>query len=184
MPKVLPRHRNNATGQLGWDEFYNVLNTKQQSEFWVPISGSSTIDTINAVSAEGYGDQAITFTGDNVTVELDIRIPMDTTLGASGFLRVRSNSAVVNAFYAGVRCYNSDKAFLGNRNFIASSELINTSHVTFNELIFDVGGLDNQFPANTSFVKPFMSWSTQSTFVELFSYLVRPLDNARKALYV
>lgn len=187
MPKVLPRHRNNATGQLSWDEFYNVLTAQQQQEFWNVISGSTTVNYTNSISVPTWGDGYIVFgglvAGGSAIVELDIRIPVDLTLGASGFLRVAANSGNINDFSAGVRCYADDLTFLGERRFIFDATLVGTADSIANEVIFDIGAGNNQFPAETSFVKPVVSWSSVTQQVLLKSFVVRPLDNARKALY-
>lgn len=184
MPKILPRHINNATGQLSWTEAYNSLTTEQLSEFWKTVSGTTNVSTISGAASPGYGEDIITFDGNNITVELDIRIPVDLTLGASGFLRVAVDAGNAASFSAGLRAYGSDDVFLGARPFLLNSVLIGTTDTTSNQTIFDVGANSDQFPSNTSFVKPYMSWTTLSSLLYLKTFVVRPLENARKALYV
>lgn len=183
MPKVLPRHINDKTGQVGGDEYFNVLNIAQQIEFWTAVSGSTTVGYTNSVPPT-WGDSIIVFVGGAATLELNIRIPSDVTLGASGFIKVAADTGSITNFSAGVRCYADDLTFLGERRFLLNNAAIGTGDTTINEFIFDVGGAADQFPAETSFVKPMISWTAVSSLIMLKTFLIRPLDNARKALYV
>lgn len=180
MPKVLPRHRNDATGNLSWDEYYNILSTAQKAEFWKTISGS--VNTSFNLNTNYWGDGAIEFT--NVgTVELDIRIPNDPTLGASGFIRISTNVGSCGSFTAGVNCYDSDFNFLGTRNFLTTGTTISTSDTVIDNFIFGIGGATDQFPSTTSFIRPKLSWGSLSDILRLETIMIRPLDYANKSLY-
>lgn len=180
MPKVLPRHKNDANGNLSWDEYYNIMSTSQKAEFWKTTSGS--VVTSFSLGSSQWGDGSIEF--QNVgAVELDIRIPIDGNLGASGYMRISTNSGTSGSFTAGVNCYDSSMNFLGARNFLVNGTTVSTSDLLLDGFIFDFGANTNQFPSATSFIKPKMSWGSLSNKLVLETMLVRPLDYANKSLY-
>jgi len=116
------------------------------------------------------------------TLELDIRIPSSTRLGAGGIIELDVTTSATG-ISAGINCYNKDSVFLGRKNFLLNGLSIGTGDVSSVEFIFDEGGSVNEFIPETTFVKPVISWTTLVGSMRLGLFMVRPLDLALKSLY-
>lgn len=141
-------------------------------------TGAGTL-TYSSSSVNKTGIGALTSTANAETFTYNNFMPVNSMLGIAGALTV--SAPVGSTVEYGFRCFDANQVFISNKSL--SSFAGTNAFVTGQGHLKNEGVALDQFPVNTRFVKPYITWSGNTGTIIIDFVSAFPLLFSQYSLY-